>query len=89
MIPFVTIGISTGAVNGSTRFWKLDRVNRSIEIGHAWLDRTWQRSAANTEAKQLMLQYAFETLGCVRVKFTTDVLNAASRAAILRLGIMG
>ncbi len=32
-----------------------------------------------------MLAYAFEVLDCVRVQFTTDVLNQRSRAAILRL----
>ena len=30
--------------------------------------------------------WAFETLGCARVEFKTDALNARSRAAILRLG---
>ncbi|HEY5616046.1 MAG TPA: GNAT family protein, partial [Bacteroidota bacterium] len=48
--------------------------------------RQWQRTAVNTEAKYLLLRHAFETLGCVRVEFKTDVLNEASRAAILRLG---
>ncbi len=71
---------------GSTRFWKLDRVNRKVEIGHSWIAASWQRSFVNTEAKFLMLAYAFEVLGCVRVQFTTDVLNQRSRAAILRLG---
>ena len=33
-----------------------------------------------------MLDYAFETRQCVRVQFTTDQLNHASRNAILRLG---
>jgi N-acetyltransferase len=86
VMPFVTISKSTGAVIGSTRFWKIDIGNRSLEIGHTWLARSWQRSAANTEAKYLMLQHAFDALGCIRVQFTTDVLNDASRAAILRLG---
>ena len=36
-----------------------------------------------------MLRYAFETLECVRVQFTTDELNSRSRAAILRLGAVG
>ena len=33
-----------------------------------------------------MLRHAFERLNCVRVQFTTDEINATSRAAILRLG---
>jgi RimJ/RimL family protein N-acetyltransferase len=86
VIPFVTVSLVCGEVIGSTRFWKIDLVNRSLEIGHTWLAKRWQRSAANTEAKYLMLRHAFEVLNCVRVQFTTDVLNEASRAAILRLG---
>jgi N-acetyltransferase len=71
---------------GSTRFWKIDRKNRQMEIGHTWLAASRQRSFVNTEAKFLMLRYAFENLDCIRVQFTTDELNVRSRAAILRLG---
>ncbi|NLS01037.1 GNAT family N-acetyltransferase [Rhizobium sp. P38BS-XIX] len=84
VIPFVTT--IDGKVIGSTRFWKLDRKNRNVEIGHTWIAQSWQRSIANTEAKFLMLQYAFETLDLIRVQFTTDELNQRSRSAILRLG---
>ena len=40
----------------------------------------------NTEAKLLLLTYAFETLGLRRVELKTDLLNERSRNAILRLG---
>jgi N-acetyltransferase len=86
VIPFTIRLRESGRVVGSTRFWKVDRVNRKLEIGSTWLAASAQRTMANTEAKYLMLRYAFETLDCVRVQFTTDVLNAKSRAAILRLG---
>jgi RimJ/RimL family protein N-acetyltransferase len=33
-----------------------------------------------------MLRHAFEVLGCKRVEFKTDALNARSRAAILGIG---
>lgn len=86
VMPFVIVARATGRVVGSTRFWKVDRVNRKLEIGHTWLAASAQRSSINTEAKLLLLTYAFETLNCVRVQFTTDELNEKSRAAILRLG---
>ena len=86
MIPFTLVRRDTGLVVGSTRFWKVDRVNRKLEIGHTWLAQSTQNSAINTEAKLLLLTYAFEVLDCVRVQFTTDELNEKSRAAILRLG---
>lgn len=73
-------------VVGSTRFWHMDPANRSVEIGHTWIAERWQRSYVNTEAKYLMLRFAFEDLGCIRVQFQTDVLNTRSQAAILRLG---
>lgn len=84
VIPFVTK--VDDRVIGSTRFWKLDQKNRKVEIGHTWIASSWQRSFVNTEAKMLMLQYAFETLNLIRVQFTTDELNHKSRSAILRLG---
>lgn len=86
VIPFTIVRKSTGEVVGSTRFWKVDRANRKLEIGHTWLAQSTQKSAINTEAKLLLLTYAFEVLDCVRVQFTTDELNEKSRAAILRLG---
>lgn len=85
-MPFVVLQQETGRVVGSTRFWKMDAPNRKLEIGHTWLSASVQRSAVNTEAKLLLLAYAFEVLECVRVQFTTDELNEKSRAAILRIG---
>ncbi|WP_394790778.1 GNAT family N-acetyltransferase [Rhodoferax sp.] len=86
VLPFVTLLQDSDQVIGSTRFWKIDRKNRKLEIGSTWLSARWQRSFVNTEAKYLMLCYAFEQLDCVRVQFTTDETNLKSRAAILRLG---
>ena len=86
MIPFAIVRRDGGQVVGSTRFWKVDRVNRKLEIGHTFLAQSTQKTAVNTESKLLLLTYAFDVLECVRVQFTTDELNEKSRAAILRLG---
>jgi RimJ/RimL family protein N-acetyltransferase len=86
VMPSATVLRETGQVIGSTRFWKIDRVNRKLEIGSTWIAASWQKSFVNTEAKYLMLRHAFEAMACVRVQFTTDEINAKSRAAILRLG---
>jgi len=86
VMPFVTELIESNQVIGTTRFWKIDRKNRKLEIGHTWIAASWQRTSVNTEAKFLMLSYAFEQLDCVRVQFTTDERNHRSRSAILRLG---
>jgi RimJ/RimL family protein N-acetyltransferase len=86
VMPFVIVIKATGEVIGSTRFWKIDRQYRKLEIGSSWISTRWQKSFVNTEAKYLMLRHAFEVLDCVRVQFTTDEINEKSRAAILRLG---
>ncbi|HEX9304433.1 MAG TPA: GNAT family protein [Thermoanaerobaculia bacterium] len=85
-LPFATIARSIGKPIGSTRFANVDLPNGRLEIGWTWLGRDWQRTAANTEAKYLMMKHAFETLGVRRVEFKTDALNERSRAAIRRIG---
>ena len=86
VMPFVIETLDSRRVIGTTRFWKIDRKNRKLEIGHTWISASCQRTCVNTEAKFLMLCHAFEELRCVRVQFTTDELNVKSRTALLRLG---
>ena len=85
-LPFATIDKTSARAIGSTRFGNIDRANRRVEIGWTWIGVPWQRTAANTEAKYLMLRHAFETLGCIRVEFKTDSLNERSRSALVRIG---
>lgn len=85
-IPFVTIDRVTGEVIGSTRFAGISPADRRVEIGWTWLRPDRQRRGANSEAKCLMLQHAFDVWGALRIEIKTDVFNAKSRAAIERLG---
>lgn len=85
-LPFATVDVASGRVVGSTRLGNAVPEHRRVEIGWTWIAQPWQRTALNTEAKLLMLRHAFGPLGCLRVEWKTDALNARSRAAILRLG---
>ncbi|MGH9933253.1 MAG: GNAT family N-acetyltransferase [Pyrinomonadaceae bacterium] len=85
-LPFVIVRKSSGEVIGTTRFYEIERNDRRVAIGYTWLSVSAQRTAINTEAKLLLLTYAFENWRCNRVEFITDVLNQQSRTAILRLG---
>jgi N-acetyltransferase len=67
---------------GSTSFCDLRPGDRAVEIGWTWLTPSAWRTGANAEAKLLLLRHAFEALGCRRVEFYTDELNARSRAAL-------
>jgi RimJ/RimL family protein N-acetyltransferase len=85
-LPFATVEIATGRPIGSSRYLNIVPEHRRLEIGWTWVGRDWQRSGVNREAKLLMLEHAFERLGCRRVEFKTDSLNEKSRAALLGIG---
>jgi len=82
---FATVWRETGRVIGSTRFMALRPSHRGLEIGWTWLDPVAWRTGANVEAKLLMLEHAFETVGAIRVEFKTDARNERSRAALAAL----
>lgn len=85
-IAFVTIDKKTNQVIGSTRLFRLNQKDKSLEIGHTFITPKFQRSYVNSHAKFLMLQYAFETLNMVRVEICTNETNQQSRTAIARIG---
>ena len=85
-LPFAIVQQGSGEVIGATRYMDIALPHKRLEIGATWLTPAAQRSGANTEAKFLLLQHAFETIGIIRVVFKTELGNAQSRQAILRLG---
>ncbi|HSF51701.1 MAG TPA: GNAT family protein [Nitrososphaeraceae archaeon] len=86
ILPFITIDKTSNTIVGTTRYLNIDYENYRLEIGHTWIAKSWRRTYVNTEAKFLMLQYAFEKLECIAVEIRTDILNMVSRQAIQRLG---
>ncbi|MGE6649179.1 GNAT family N-acetyltransferase [Shewanella colwelliana] len=76
----------TGEVVGATRIMAWDQPNRRLEIGHTWYAKSAQQTGINTEAKYLLLSYAFETLDVMAVEFRTHWHNQRSREAITRIG---
>jgi len=99
LVPFAIRRQKDHRIIGSTRFWNIEhwqwpsghpRHGRlspdACEIGYTWLSRSGVRSGANAEAKFLMLSYAFESWGVLRVCLHTDCRNARSRRAIERIG---
>ena len=79
---FATVDVVTGEPVGSTRYLALRLEHRGLEIGWTWLASAHWQTGANVEAKLLMLEHAFECLGCLRVEFKTDSRNERSRAAL-------
>lgn len=85
-LPFAIIDSTTGKAVGMTNYLNVDAVNRRVEIGGTWYRRSVQRTGFNTQAKLLLLEYAFETLNCIAIEFRTHFFNHQSRRAIERLG---
>lgn len=85
-MPFAIIHLASGRVAGATRYLNIMPHDRGLEIGGTWYGLAYQRTAVNTECKYLLLKYAFETLGCIRVQLKTDSRNIRSQRAIERIG---
>ncbi|HHA2820361.1 GNAT family N-acetyltransferase [Stenotrophomonas maltophilia] len=85
VLPFV-IRDAAGEIIGSTRFYDMDVGVPKLSLGYTWYTPRVHRTGANTEAKLLLLQHAFETMGCISVVLETSWFNATSRTAIARLG---
>jgi RimJ/RimL family protein N-acetyltransferase len=85
-LPFAVVHKASGEVAGATRYLNMQPEHRGLEIGGTWYGLQFQRTVVNTESKYLLLTYAFERLGCIRVQFKTDLRNARSQKAIERLG---
>ncbi|HXU31460.1 MAG TPA: GNAT family protein [Thermoanaerobaculia bacterium] len=71
---------------GSTGLFDVRPSNRAIEIGRSWIGKAHQGTAANPEAKFLLLRHAFEVFGALRVQLKTDARNLQSQRAIEKLG---
>jgi RimJ/RimL family protein N-acetyltransferase len=85
-MPYAVIDLATEQAIGSTRYAAIVPEHRRLEIGWTWYAPAFQRTAANTETKLLLMTHAFETLGANRVEFKTDSLNEKSRNALTRIG---
>ncbi len=77
---------ASGRPVGMVSYLNIEPDHRRLELGHIWYAPSAQRTRANTEAIRLLLGEAFDRLGCRRVEWKCNALNARSRAAALRLG---
>jgi N-acetyltransferase len=71
---------------GSTRYYDYDPNVPRVKVGYTWYASRMHRTALNTEAKLLLLDYAFDAMACEAVVFETSHENLRSQAAVERLG---
>ena len=86
MMPWAVRELMSGTIIGSTRYHDIVATIDRVEIGYTWYGKSWQRSHVNTTCKLLLLEHAFDTLGCKVVGLRTDNFNFASQRAIEALG---
>ncbi len=86
MVPFTIRDAESNELIGATSYYDIYPERETIAIGGTRMARPRWRTAANTEAKLLLLTHAFEVLGAGRVEWHTDIRNDRSQAAIARLG---
>lgn len=84
-IAFAVRRLSDGAVVGTTSLYEIKPEHRRCEIGSTFYRPEARGGPVNPACKRLLLGHAFEA-GAVRVEILTDALNAASAAAIRKLG---
>lgn len=84
--PFIVYDKGYNQYVGSTRFYDIQTLHATTQLGYTWYAKKFQGSGINANCKFLMLQFAFETLGMKRVEFRADANNARSIAAMKRIG---
>lgn len=84
---FAIIDLADDSAAGVASYLRIMPAAGSIEVGHLLFAPRMQRRPAATEAMYLMMRQAFE-LGYRRYEWKCDSLNAASRAAAQRLGLL-
>jgi RimJ/RimL family protein N-acetyltransferase len=85
-LAFAVTDEASGIVLGSTSYHDILPAVRRVEIGYTWYARRCQRTHVNTTCKLLLLEHAFDALGCHVVGWRTDNFNFESQRAIERLG---
>ena len=77
---------TAGTVVGTSSLGDVDTDREHVHLGWTMYGSRWWGTHVNAESKLLLLGHAFDECGFGRVKIQTDVVNARSRAAILKLG---
>lgn len=84
--PFIVYDKKTGQYAGSTRFYDIQLINKSLQIGFTWYGKRFQGTGLNKHCKYLLLSFAFEEMGMDRVEFRADNRNERSIAAMKSIG---
>jgi RimJ/RimL family protein N-acetyltransferase len=84
--PFIVFDKTQSKFVGSTRFYDIQLAYKTMQLGYTWYGKAFQGTGLNKNCKYLLLEWAFESLGMVRVEFRADNKNEKSIAAMKSIG---
>ena len=84
--PFIVFDKKTGLCAGSTRFYDIQPVADTVQLGFTWYGKDFQGTGLNKHCKYLLLEFAFEKMEVYRVEFRADFRNKRSIAAMKSIG---
>lgn len=84
--PFIVFDKRTGTYAGSTRYYDIQPKKDTLQLGYTWYGPRFHGTGLNKHCKYLLLQFAFETLGMLRVEFRAHAGNRRSLAAMKSIG---
>ena len=84
--PFVVIDKAENKIIGSSRFYAINTINKTLELGYTWYGKKYQGTYVNKNCKFLLLEFAFEELGFERVGFKANAKNERSINAMKGIG---
>ena len=83
---FVVYDKRTNEYAGSTRFYDIQLVNKTLQLGYTWYGKQFHGTGLNKHCKYLLLEFAFEKMNMERVEFHADNTNERSLAAMKSIG---
>jgi RimJ/RimL family protein N-acetyltransferase len=84
--PFMVFDKRTQEYAGCTRFYDIQLQNQVMQLGYTWYGSKFHGTGLNQHCKFLLLSFAFEQAGMLRVEFRADNNNARSIAAMKKIG---
>jgi RimJ/RimL family protein N-acetyltransferase len=84
--PFIVFDKQLNKYVGSSRFYDIQLNFESTQLGYTWYSKEVWGTKLNAHCKFLLLQFAFEQMGCKRVEFRADNDNKRSIAAMQKIG---
>lgn len=84
--PFIVFDKRSNRYAGSTRFYDINPIFSSTQLGYTWYGSEFQRTGLNRHCKFLLFTYVFEVWGLERCELRADKKNIKSVNAMKSIG---